>query len=202
MKTALRTIRRLLDLALLLLVVSVAALVIAANAFPSLGHELVIIRGGSMSPAIPIGALVDEVAVPLDQIHVGDVLTYKEPNGVVVTHRVTHVATEADGLYFQVQGDANNGPDPDLVPGTAVTGVVVRSAPFLGFLMYMLTVPTGIASLLCLAITLLLAIWLIEDFEDGDDDLIPYEYESELARFLDAERRRAAEVRRAALGPS
>jgi signal peptidase len=200
MKSALRTIRRLLDLALLLLVVTVAALVLAANLLPGLGHELVIIRGGSMSPAIPLGALVDETVVPLDQIQIGDVVSYTEPNNVVVTHRVVGIMTESDGLYFQVQGDANNGPDPDLVPGTAITGVVARSAPFLGFLMYMLTVPTGIASLLCLAITMLMAIWLLEDFEEGDDDLVPYE--SELARFLDAERQRDAEQRRAALGPS
>jgi signal peptidase I len=95
MKTAVRTLRRLLDLALLLLVVSVLALVLAANLLPSFGHQLIIIRGGSMSPAISMGALVDETAVSLSQIHVGDVISYNEPNNVVVTHRVVGMAVEA-----------------------------------------------------------------------------------------------------------
>jgi signal peptidase I len=190
MKTAVRTFRRLLDLALLLLVVSVLALVLAANLLPSFGRQLVIIRGGSMSPAIPIGALVDETAVPLSQIRVGDVISYSEPNNVVITHRVVGISNQPDGLYFQVRGDANEGPDPDLVPGTSVTGVAQHVAPFLGYLLYMLTTPSGIVSIICLALTMWLAIWLLEESEDRNDggDHDGYEYESELARVLDAQR--------------
>jgi signal peptidase len=183
-------IRRLLDLALLLLVVSVLVLVLLANLLPSFGHQLVIIRGGSMSPAIPMGAIVDEAAVPLSQIHVGDVISYNGQNSVVVTHRVVGISTQPDGLYFQVKGDANNSPDPDLVPGTAVTGVAQRTAPLLGFLLYMLTTPSGIVSIICLALTMWLAIWLLEEADDGEGDgnHDGYEYESELARVLDAQR--------------
>jgi signal peptidase len=190
MKTAVRTLRRLLDLALLLLVVSVLALVLAANLLPSFGHQLIIIRGGSMSPAISMGALVDETAVSLSQIHVGDVISYNEPNNVVVTHRVVGISSQPDGIYFQVKGDANDGPDPDLIPGTAVTGVAQHSAPLLGFLLYMLTTPSGIVSIICLALTMWLAIWLLEESEgrDGDGDHDGYEYESDLARVLDAQR--------------
>jgi signal peptidase I len=192
MINAVRTVRRLLDLALLLLVVTVAALVLAANLMPGLGHQLVIIRGGSMSPAIPFGALVDEVTVPLDQIQVGDVVSFKELNGVVVSHRVVAISNTEGGLYFRVQGDANASPDPDLVPSSAVTGKIVRSMPGFGFLMFMLTIPTGIASIFCLAVTLLMAIWLLEDVEESDGlrSGDPGEYESELARMLDRQRQR------------
>jgi signal peptidase len=169
MKTAVRTIRWLLDAALVVLCASVVALVLAATMGPSLGHQPLVIRGGSMAPALPFGALVDVAHVEPANLAGGDIVTIKAANDVLVTHRITRVVQLPDGLYIETKGDANAGPDPVLVPVSAVTGRVDFSLPLLGYLMYMLTTPPGVVSIIALALTFLLAIWLLEDLEDGMD---------------------------------
>jgi len=169
MKTALRTMRRVLDLALVILVAAILSLAIATNAGPALGHRLLVIRGGSMEHAIALGSVVDVVPTSVEQLHAGDVVTVAEPNGVVVTHRVTRVAQLSDGWYVEIKGDANSEPDPVLTPAASVMGRVDLALPALGYLVYLLTIPAGILSLFCLAATMLLAIWLIEDLEEEED---------------------------------
>jgi signal peptidase len=191
MKTAVRWARRLLDMALILLVISILGIVLVSNLGPGFGHQLVVIRGGSMSPAIPLGALVDVARTPEDQIRPGDVVAVTGDNGVVVTHRVVRVAQMPDGLYFATKGDANAASDPVMVPASSMQGRVDASIPGLGYLLYLLTLPTGVVSILCLALMMLFAIWLLEDFERGDGDGSDLEpYESDLARSLDAQRTR------------
>jgi signal peptidase len=164
--TVARTIRRLLDGALMAFVVVVVGLVLLAVLGPAIGHRPIVIRGGSMSPAIPLGSLIDVVQVDPGELAVGDVVTIKAPNGVLITHRITRVQQATDGLYFEVKGDANAQPDPTVVPASAIVGRVGFSVPYLGFLLYMITTPAGFASILSLALTLLFAIWLLEDLED------------------------------------
>lgn len=164
-----RTLRQFLDAVLVLLVVAVLGLVLASNLGPGLGHQLLVIRGGSMEPAIHLGAVVDVVSATAEQIQPGDVVSMKAENGVIITHRVTR-AHLLDGTFFEVKGDANKTPDPILVPYKSLMGRVAFSVPYLGYLMYMLTIPTGILSVFLLAGTLLLAIWLLEDLEEAEEE--------------------------------
>jgi len=174
MKTALRLIRWLLDGALIALVATVLFLALAANIGPGVGHQLVVIRGSSMSPAIPLGSVVDITRVGPGDLRVGDVVTIKSPGGTVFTHRIVRIVNQPDGFYIETQGDAVDEPDVPLQSVKVVTGRVTGSVPLLGFLMYMLTLPTGVLSLFSLALTLLMCIWLLEDLEqdgaDGDDN--------------------------------
>ena len=93
MSTAIRLTRWLLDLALIALVMSVLSLVLAANIGPAVGHQMVVIRGSSMSPAIPLGAVVDITSVKPQDLRVGDVVTLKSPGGTVYTHRIVRIVT-------------------------------------------------------------------------------------------------------------
>ena len=190
MTTALRLTRWLLDLALISLVVAVLSLVLAANIGPAVGHQVVVIRGSSMSPAIPLGAVVDLTRVQPKDLKVGDVVTVKSPGGTVYTHRISRIAQLPDGLYIETKGDAVDRPDTPLQPVSEVTGRVGYSLPYLGLLMYMLTIPTGVLSIFSLALMLLLLIWLVEDLEQHEDHDPLDEYECELARTLDALRMR------------
>jgi hypothetical protein len=55
--------------------------------------------------------------------------------------------------------------------------------------LYLLTLPTGILTLMCIALTMLFGIWLLEEVEQSDEgEVVLEEYESDLARFLDAQR--------------
>ena len=191
MKTAVRWFRRLLDLALVLLVVAVLGLVLAVNLGPRLGHDFVVIRGGSMEPAIHLGAVTEVSQVQPADLRPGDIVTLKEADGVVVSHRITRVLQQPNGTFIETKGDANSAVDPVLTPVSDVTGRVDLSVPVLGYLVYLLTLPIGMLSVLGLALTLLFAIWLLEDFEQDEEEREEQvAYESELARVLDARQNR------------
>ena len=175
-----------MDAIFVMLVVAVMTLVFAVNLAPIFGHQVVVIRGGSMSPAIPLGSAVDVARVqPADlrpgdvvmlftnetasikivNIKSGDVVMLKAPNGTIVTHRVTRLVTLPDGLYVETKGDANQTADATLQPVSEIAGRVDFSSVGMGYVIYLLTLPTGMASVLALVMTLLFAVWLLEDLE-------------------------------------
>jgi len=137
---------------------------IGLAAFTRLNTTLVL-RGGSMEPAIPVGSLVSLETVPPTNIHAGDVVTVESDNGVVITHRVVRAVLLPDGLFFEIKGDANTTPDPMLVPARAVLGRVATHLPWAGYLAAMLATASGLISLLSLLAAGLVAIWLAEEYE-------------------------------------
>ena len=102
-----------------------AALVLGALmlAPPLLGYERYVITGDSMSGTIGRGSIVYAKAVPVDDLGVGDVITYEPParKGTdpflapdgKVTHRIVWIGRGADGgRAFRTKGDANATADP------------------------------------------------------------------------------------------
>lgn len=128
------------------------------------------IRGGSMEPAIPFGSLIVDEPVSDDALRVGDVVTARADNGVVVSHRISRIAEVGGERYLEMKGDANPTPDPVLVPTRAVIGRVALSLPYLGFLAVMLGTPSGLLSLLAMLGAGLLLILLAEQLEDELSD--------------------------------
>jgi signal peptidase len=170
-----RWARRLLSAMFALLAIAVLSVGLAARVGPAFGHELFSIRSGSMEPALPVGSLAVVSQQP-DQVATGHAVAFRLPSGVVVTHRLIEVVETETGRFMRMRGDANQDPDPSLVPASAVIGPVVVSVPLLGFLLAMLGMPIGLVTILSVAATLITAIWLLEELEqleteDDDDDL-------------------------------
>ena len=107
------------------------------------GHQLFIVGGGSMEPAIPIGSLVVVSRTDANSVAVGSVITVRADNGVVFTHRVVRVVDLADGRYYATKGDANQGPDGSLVPARAILGTADTIVPFAGYLQQYLSNAAG-----------------------------------------------------------
>lgn len=156
------------------LLVGLVALVAGADLAPLLGHDVFIIRGGSMSPAIPLGSLVIDERVAPSDVHAGDVVTVRAHDTVLVTHRVLSVEEGAEGRSVQLKGDFNPAPDPTPVPASNVVGRVVVHVPFAGFLLAMLSRPMGIVSVLSMVISLFLVIHLLELAEQGQRTPAPH----------------------------
>jgi signal peptidase I len=144
------------------LAVSTLAIVVIAQVAPAVGLRIVIVGGGSMSPVIPIGSLLIE-RPPAGDVAAGAVVTMDMPNGTLITHRVTRLVALQGVPYLETHGDANNEPDPALVPASAVSGVVVGGVPLAGFVLAFLGVPSGIACVVSTLVALLLGVWLIEE---------------------------------------
>jgi signal peptidase I len=158
--TALRWTSELLFVGLL---GAVAAAVVFNSILPALGAQVVVLHGGSMSPAYPIGAVVVEEKVAPEAVREGDVITFRGSTGVTVTHRVVRVVETTAGPVFETKGDANGAGDPGQVPGQWVSGRAVFGLPLLGFLIALLGIPSGFVTILSLAATFLLASTIAAD---------------------------------------
>lgn len=102
------------------------------------GYERYVITGGSMSGSFEKYSLAFEKQVPVEDLAVGDVITYLPPadSGVstLVTHRIVDIDTAESGApLFTTQGDANPDPDPWTFSLVEETQPVVQfTVPHLG----------------------------------------------------------------------
>jgi hypothetical protein len=63
---------------------------------------------GSMKPVLDQGSNgIRIVPKSKDEIHVGDIITFKQDNYLIV-HRVIEIGSDVDGLYFITKGDNNS----------------------------------------------------------------------------------------------
>ena len=122
-------------------VLVVATLAGLAYLAPSLlGYERYVITGGSMSGTFEKGSIAFEKPVPVDDLRVGDIITYQPPadSGVptLVTHRIVSVKSLTTGeLQFHTKGDANPAPDPWKFQLTqADQPVVEHTVPRVGYI--------------------------------------------------------------------
>jgi signal peptidase I len=145
--------------AIALVLLGLAAVNVAG---PAMHRPLVSLVGASMEPTIPRGALVMIEPVSPAQLRVGDVVTIREPNGVLVTHRVTRIASVSAVTYVETKGDANHVPDPVLTPATAVLGRALVWIPGAGYLEWLISHPSGWMTIGGALVLLLVAGLLLE----------------------------------------
>lgn len=90
----------------------------------------------SMEPTLPPGTLLVVKPAPLEDIRIGEVVTYQIVSGqpAVISHRVVAVESSSDGARtFVLKGDNNAEPDPSPVTAAQVRGVVWYSIPEVGY---------------------------------------------------------------------
>ena len=159
---AIPLVRRLLGVLWITSLATVVLLALAANLGPRVGLEVFSVRGGSMTPTIPVGAAVIAVGAAPDSIRAGDIVTIRADNGVVFTHRVIEVDDSEADVWLHTKGDANATADAAPVPLASVIGRVTLIVPLAGYLIALLATPTGILSFLAFAVALLLVIGELE----------------------------------------
>jgi signal peptidase I len=87
------------------------------------GYRPLVVRSGSMVPALHVGDLAIVEDVRADAIHVGDVVTFADPEdrGDTITHRVRVARNDGELVHFETRGDAND----DSEFWSAATGEIV-----------------------------------------------------------------------------
>jgi signal peptidase len=121
-------------------VTAVLALIVGAIAvlivIPRATHGVALtVLTGSMTPDIPVGSVVLDRPVDTRTLKVGDIATYQKGSGAdaeYITHRIVKINTSGSQTTFTFKGDANNTPDLDPVPATAIRGEVWFHVPYLG----------------------------------------------------------------------
>lgn len=143
----------------------------AVYAAPELvgADESFIVLTPSMTPAIAPGDVVIVAERDPTSIAAGDVITFaRGTSDVPVTHRVINVVNEGGTLAFETRGDANEGPDPGLVPAANLVGAVALTIPYIGYVIQFAGTRAGFVTLVLLPFGLLAVteVWSIVSHRD------------------------------------
>lgn len=162
-----RISRRTLDFLLVLSIVVVLAAVVLARIIPWLtGGATFVVGGGSMEPAIPLGSVVIAEPVANEDLAVGDVVSIRvDGQHAIFTHRIARLVDRDGELWLQTKGDANEEPDPSIVPSTAIIGRADVVLPFAGYAVQLLSTVQGVMFLLAFGTFALAGAWLLESLE-------------------------------------
>ena|GEM_PF-6185116 len=98
-----------------------------------LGWSFSTVEGGSMEPAVSIGEIIAIQPVDPEDIKPGDIVSFKFPDKVPITHRVVEVIESEGQLSFQTKGDANEDPDPYTITSGNLIGRVRFQLPYIGY---------------------------------------------------------------------
>ncbi len=117
-----------------------------------------IVKSGSMEPAIKTGSLV--FIAPKEVYIVGDIVTFgpDDSSHIPTTHRIISAVGDREFLMFITKGDANEAPDKVMIRQSDIYGVVVRSVPYLGFVIDFARQPVGFGLLVGLPALILIFI--------------------------------------------
>lgn len=166
---------RILSLLVTAITVFAVCLAVLMLGVPAVLHlQRYVITGGSMEPTISKGSVVFDRVVPVSELKVGDIITFRPPEGLSqVTHRVVEVSRDAAGrLVFRTRGDANQYADPWTV--SFPRGVQARywfGVPYVGYALGLLSFASVRMLFLALpalviGISLLVSVW--RDVRRGD----------------------------------
>jgi signal peptidase len=130
------------------------------------GYRALIVKSGSMAPAIQTGDVVVTKLVRPSEIRVGDVVTFRDPsrNEDLVTHRVQRIEPNGAQITFETRGDANTGVEDWDIARNGTVGRYVFRIPKIGFGLVWIAIPFARIALVagaCLVLgsVLLRAIW-------------------------------------------
>jgi signal peptidase I len=123
------------------------------------GYRSLIVRSGSMAPAIGVADVIVTRVVHPAAVEIGDVVTFRDPSRSeeLVTHRVTEVVRDGDTFSFVTRGDANSGVERWSVDADGTVGRYLFRIPKVGYVLGWVAVPL-IRSALMVGAALLLGI--------------------------------------------
>lgn len=110
--------------------------------FPGiLGYKPLTILSNSMKPTFQAGDIV--VIKTSKEPHENEVVTYKHPDGYLVTHRIIEVKKINHHFQFKTKGDHNNVEDDSWISKGQIVGIVQFVIPKAGYIARFISGPIG-----------------------------------------------------------
>lgn len=108
-----------------------AAVVLFGAAIYLTGIRIHVVQSPSMRPSVPPNAVVAVRPTRVDNVKVGDVISFADPNtsGRTILHRVVAVTDTNRGRVLRTKGDANPAPDHFAVSDLELHGRSVAVVP-------------------------------------------------------------------------
>jgi signal peptidase len=143
------------NIALGFFLLAFAMLILPFIPFLGNGFKELTVLSGSMEPTIKTGSVIFIKAQA--DYKIGDVITFalsdvKTP----VTHRIKEMQVNSGVPYYVTKGDANNGPDQNLVPRDKVIGRVLFSVPFVGYAVEFIKKPIGFLIIILIPVIMII----------------------------------------------
>lgn len=125
--------------------------------FEIIGYRSYTVLSGSMEPTFYPGDIVITKHKNKTDIQVNDIVTYRDNEGVIITHRIMEETPEG----YITKGDHNNVEDADIITEDNIIGEVKLSIPNIGYLMGFLSKPMVLATEM-----ILLAVFIFFHYKD------------------------------------
>ena len=109
--------------------------------FKLIGFRSYTVLSGSMEPKFYPGDIVITQNKDKADIKVNDIVTFRDNEGVIITHRIIEETNEG----YITKGDNNNVNDADVLKEKNIIGEVKFSIPKVGYVMNLLSNPKSIA---------------------------------------------------------
>ena len=149
---------RVVTLAAVALAFALLVIAIGLRLFP---HQVLVVRSGSMEPAVPVGALAVLEPIAAADLDIGDVIVFTHParRDELVLHRIVEMA---EGGVLTTRGDANGRVDPWHVPAVGSGWRFAFEIPLLGYVIAALGSATARYALIVLPVLALIALTLVD----------------------------------------
>ena len=144
-------------LALLLISFIVIQKVFFKDSIPQVfGYKVLQVVSGSMSGEIEVGqTIVIKSIKDENDLKVGDIVTYKEDNSTIITHRIIEINEEKGQKEYVLKGDANNTHDIDPVHFDQMEGKYLFTITWLSSVIEFISTPIGMITLCAIPLVLL-----------------------------------------------
>ena len=163
-------ISRILNIAMIVLFMIVALNLVTTKSdklFEIIGYRSYTVLSGSMEPEFYPGDMVITKHKNKSDIKVDDIVTYRDNDGVIITHRIIEETPEG----YITKGDNNNVEDADILTEDNIIGEVKFSIPKLGYVMNFLSKPMVIAVEMFLLAGFILFYYKDDEECDGNNEL-------------------------------
>jgi signal peptidase I len=137
-----------------------AGLLLAIALPLAFGARPLVVLSGSMEPTLATGDVVVVKRVGPQDARTGDVVTYRNPEGSLVTHRVRSVRRSGEGFELVTKGDANNASERWTMAADGELSRALYRVPLAGRVLARTSSPQG-KLVLIVAPLLLLGAWEI-----------------------------------------
>lgn len=141
--------------------ICLALLITLVFAFAT-GFKFLNILTGSMTPTMPKDTVIIIKKIPISQVEIGDVITFKMGDSNV-THRVVDIKGNGNHIALVTRGDAADGNDQNVTVENPVNpaqnkfvGVVIFHIPYLGVLLNLIK-----DNIIIITVCIVLALFII-----------------------------------------
>lgn len=132
-----------------------AALVLAVAVPLAFGQRPLQVLSGSMDPALSVRDIAIVGRIQPAEARIGDVVTFRSPDGRMITHRVRAIRPSRDRIGFVTRGDANNLSERWTISRDGQLSRLTYRIPYAGSLVRAVNSPPGRILLVTIPLLLL-----------------------------------------------